>query len=114
MSWDNETINYKNTYGEDRVDKPKPITADEICRQEQLEAERKKSRTSLSIILAKQESARLKERELKREQEKECERMYEEDYDVFISDFIGSTRLTCEYMGPQERDPRFDYDSLMK
>ena len=86
----------------------------EAQRRKEEEAELKKRRASLSNILAKQESARLKERELKLEEEKECERMYEEDYDVFISDFIESTRLTCKYTGPEERDPRFDYDALMK
>jgi hypothetical protein len=59
---------------------------------------------ALNNILAKQESARLQERERLRDEEKERESMDEEDNDVT------STRL---YTGPEEHDPRFDYDSLI-
>ena len=44
-------------------------------------------------ILAKQESARIQERNRELEM---------------------STRLTCEYTGPEERDPEYDYDSLQE
>jgi hypothetical protein len=56
--------------------------------------EQKKDAVLLNNILAKQESAKLQERER-------------------LEDDIESTRLTCEYTGPEEHDPNFDYDSLL-
>jgi hypothetical protein len=80
-------------------------------REHQIEEERKRDRkkiAALNNILAKQESARLQERERLRDEEKERESMDEEDNDV--CDCVTSTRL---YTGPEEHDPRFDYDSLI-
>lgn len=78
---------------------------------EEREAERKK-KAALNNILARQEVARLQKKE--QEQEQEC--MNEEDCDIYDDRFCieeqQSTRLTCEYTGPEEHDPRYDYDSL--
>jgi hypothetical protein len=101
--------------------------------QEEEEEARRKKNAALWNILAKQEVARLQ----KKEQEKEQECMEEEDYDCedpFLEDSfleelkeqseevmdrlreeedrIENTRLTCEYRGQEEPDPRYDYDSL--
>jgi hypothetical protein len=45
-------------------------------------------------ILAKQESARIQERN--------------RDFEIIEEDDIISTRLTCEYTGPEEHDPEYD------
>jgi hypothetical protein len=70
--------------------------------RESQDVERKKNAILLNNILAKQESARLQERE----------RLREEKFDR--EEDIESTRLTCEYTGPEEHDPKYDYDSLLE
>jgi len=64
------------------------------------DVEYKKTYSTLSNILAMEESKRIQKltRELEMEQE----------------DDIESTRLTCEYTGPEEHDPRYNYDSLLE
>jgi hypothetical protein len=52
-----------------------------------------KTQQQLWNILAKQESARIQERNRELEM---------------------NTRLTCEYTGPEEHDPEYDYDSLQE
>jgi hypothetical protein len=57
-----------------------------------------KKNAALNNILAKQESTRLQE----------CQRLREEQED------LESTRLTCKYTCPEEHDPNYNYDSLIK
>ena len=64
-------------------------------------------------ILAKQESARIQERNRELEiEEYRASRREERLKEYDIEEDIKSARLTCEYTGPEERDPEYDYDSL--
>ena len=63
--------------------------------KEREEVERKRNYSTLSNILAMEESKRIQKRTRELEQD------------------IESTRLTCEYTGPEEHDPNYDYDSLL-
>jgi hypothetical protein len=111
MSWENDIITSKT----DREERERQY---QIEREEEIEEyhawreqQKPERNPALWIILAKQESARLQERERLRDEEKERECMDEEDNDV--CDCVTSTRSTCEYTGPEEHDLRFDYDSLV-
>ena len=74
-------------------------------RKAERERQEVKYRKNLSITLAMQESQRIQKRTRQLEMEKE------EDSDIYDSD---RTRLTCEYTGPEEHDPKYDYDSLQE
>ena len=63
-------------------------------------------------ILAKQESARIQERNRELDiEEYRTSRMEERLKEYDIED-IESTRWTCEYTGPEEHETEYDYDSL--
>ena len=66
--------------------------------RESREVERRNTHSTLSIILAMEESKRIQKRTRELEMEHDIE----------------STRLTCEYTGPEEHDPRYDYDLLIQ
>jgi len=81
---------------------------EEAEREEEEEARRKKN-AALWNILAKQESARIQRdvlEKLREQSEEVMDRLREEE------DRIENSRLTCEYTGQEEQDPRYDYDSL--
>ena len=66
--------------------------------RESREVERRNTHSTLSNILAMEESKRIQKRTRELEMEHDIE----------------STRLTCEYTGPEEHDPNYDYDSLIQ
>jgi hypothetical protein len=96
----------------------------EEAEREEAERERKKN-AALWNILAKQESARIQRdvleklreqseevMELLREEEDRIEQEEDDSLQSEEEDLIENSRLTCEYTGPEEQDPRYDYDSL--
>lgn len=108
----------------DLFDQPKPITAYDIWRRELDEFKRQEDeRRRIREEREERERRHMREREEELEEyiawreesgriRRERELMEEEDNNCSEED-IYSTRLTCEYTGPEEHDPRYDYDSLV-
>lgn len=102
----------------DLFDQPKPITAYDIWRRELDEFKRQEDeRRRIREEREERERRHMREREEEIEEyivwreesgriRREQELMEEEDNNY-------STRLTCEYTGPEEYDPRYNYDSLV-
>lgn len=108
----------------DLFDQPKPITAYDIWRRELDEFKRQEDeRRRIREEREERERRHMREREEEIEEyiawreesgriRRERELMEEEDNNCLEED-IYSTRLTCEYTGPEEYDPRYNYDSLV-
>jgi hypothetical protein len=108
----------------DLFDQPKPITAYDIWRREMDEFKRQEDeRRRVREEREERERQHMREREEEIEEyiawreesgriRRERELMEEEDNNCSEED-IHSTRLTCEYTGPEEYDPRYNYDSLV-
>ena len=107
----------------DFVNQPKRLTAHDIWRRQEEREQEEEVRRKKNAALNKQESARLQKKEQDQEedwgstQDPFLEELKEQSEEVMEllreeEDRIENSRLTCEYMGQEEQDPRYDYDSL--
>ena len=102
----------------DLFDQPKPITAYDIWRRELDEFKRQEDeRRRIREEREERERRHMREREEEIEEyivwREESGRIRREQQLMEEEDNNYSTRLTCEYTGPEEYDPRYDYDSLV-
>ena len=102
----------------DLFDQPKPITAYDIWRRELDEFKRQEDeRRRIREEREERERRHMREREEEIEEyivwREESGRIRREQQLMEEEDNNYSTRLTCEYTGPEEYDPRYNYDSLV-